>query len=129
MIIDSDTYGETGSTSVRSESIKYGIEQFFKSPIWGIGQTGQEWIANKVGHRMMTCTPINYFAFYGLLCGVLSFVGFFKCMELKSKTLTQSILLVSVLLLTMSSENFTFNPILSTFMFYGYKKQQLAYKY
>lgn len=129
MLLNSDTYGETASTSARSESIIYGLEQFFRSPIWGIGQSGQEWIAGRVGHTMMTCTPINYFAYYGLFCGILSFWGFFRCMDLRSKTLTQSFLLVTVLLLTTSSENFTFNPILTTFMFYGYQQQRTSVRY
>lgn len=124
MLVDSDTYGETASTSARTESINYGLSLFFQSPLWGIGQAGQEWIANKVGHNMMTCTPVNYFAYYGLLCGILSFVGFIKCVNLRDKTLFQGFLVVTVLLLTTSSENFTFNPILTTFMFYGYKQQR-----
>lgn len=125
MLVDSDTYGETASTSARTESISYGLSLFIQSPLWGIGQTGQEFIANKVGHNMMTCTPVNYFAYYGLLCGILSFVGFIKCVNLRDKTLFQGFLTVSVLLLTTSSENFTFNPILTTFMFYGYQQQRL----
>lgn len=120
LLLDAFQYGDSNAATSRLDSVILPFKYFLNSPIFGAGENGFEQISQLVGHNMFTCTPVNYFAYYGFVCGVICLVGFINYIRLKSKSLVEAVVLILILILTTSSENFAFNSILTTFMLYGY---------
>ena len=117
---DAYTYGESNSASSRYESIIFPLKEFLDSPIFGIGEVGLERIEKLLGHNMLTCTPINFFAYYGFACGLICYYGIFKLLRLYNKSILEGLTLIILLLITVGSENFAYNPILTCLILYGY---------
>lgn len=99
--------GVSSDASSRIDSIILPMWAFFKSPILGVGLAGYSNFADIVGHTMFTCTPINYFAKYGLFFATICFWGYWKLIYKKSIPFWKIIFLVVVLLLSVSTEEFT----------------------
>ena len=112
--------GESNDASSRAESVIVPLQYFLNSPIFGIGENGLESMSKQLGHNMFTCTPLNFIADYGLLCGLICYYGFIKILKIKKKSVFEALILVVLLLLTTSSENFSYNPIFVCFILYGY---------
>lgn len=111
---------KVGTATTRMDSIVFPWMLFKQSPLVGIGDSGYEYISNLTGHSMFTCTPLNYFAKFGLIYGIICFLGFVKLTKLKGKTIIESTLLLLTLLLTVISEQVAFNPLFTTLILYGY---------
>jgi hypothetical protein len=112
--------GESNTASSRIESVIYPLNEFIESPIVGMGVEGREALEIKLGHGMFTCTPINYFSRNGFFCGILHVIGFIGLLRLKGKKTIEKILIIIIPLIATSSEAFTFNPILESFLCYGF---------
>lgn len=112
--------GESNDASSRAESVIVPFKFFLKSPIFGIGENGLNSMTKLLGHNMFTCTPLNFIANYGLLCGFICYYGFANILRLKKKSVFEALILIVLLLLTTSSENFSYNPIFVCFILYGY---------
>lgn len=111
------------STGVRVNSIIYYIQAFLKSPIIGNGIKGMDIFRESVGidGDVGTCTPVNWFAYYGIVFGCIISYGLFKfSKKLTSKTLTQIGLFI-VILVAISSENYFRNPSILIFPLLGFK--------
>lgn len=126
---DALLYGSSNNASSRVESIIYPLRAFIDSPIVGMGVTGQEKLAKELGHSMFTCTPINYFAQYGLLCGLIHLAGFLNLIRIRKKTIIEALLLISVVFITTMSEQFSFNPVFEAFILYGFLRNAKSYHY
>lgn len=112
------------SVSSRVDSIIYPLKSFFASPVWGVGANGlAEW-TDVVGHSMRTCTPINWFARYGLLFGLISNVGFMNVLDSLYMVKTNRILVCILFLLIISSEAYTLNSAILVFVFYGIVRKE-----
>jgi hypothetical protein len=121
--------GSAGTAAVRIDGILVPLMYFVESPIFGIGEEGYEAMRNFVGHSMFTCTPVNLFVRYGIFYAIICYVGLFKAMNLKSKKLSESLLIIVTLILCVSSEEIAYNTILIIFVLLGYKKEKsLLYK-
>ena len=121
----------TGTETTRVESVIYPLKMFLNSPIFGIGIAGHEQMAKQLGHSMFTCTPVNIFANYGIFYGVIFLLGIIRLLALNKKPLMESVLLASLVLVTTFSETLDYNPILESFMLFGYliyKKDELRYE-
>ena len=106
--------------SSRVDSIVLPLRYFISNPIIGIGERGYSQIAGIAGHTMFTCTPVNYFARYGLIFGGISLWGIIKLFAKESISVVNGIVLALCLLITLSTEAFTLNPILTCMIMYGY---------
>lgn len=113
--------GNDVSAEVRLNSFTYVLDEFIRSPIVGMGPSGKDNL-KELGITMMTFTPLNYFAFYGLLMGIIHVYGLIKVMRLRHKRRIEAVIVLFVLVLSTVSEQFAFNPILMCFSFYGYNE-------
>ncbi|MBU5450129.1 O-antigen ligase [Acetivibrio sp. MSJd-27] len=123
---DSDSIYAT-SSSVRFDAVKYAVEAFKKSPYIGLGREGfQAYIEQITGRNVITCTPLNWFAVYGVVMGILCNWGFFLLLIKKyfSNGKMVSILLWCIVILLLSSEDYSRNPTILLFVFYGYQVQK-----
>ena len=118
---NSYSYGGSNDVSadVRVNSFISVFNEFIKTPIVGLGESGNALLAER-GVTMMTFTPLNLFAFYGIIMGFIHFIGLIKIMDLSNKHLIEAIIVFVVLILSTSSEQFAFNPIIMCFCMYGY---------
>ena len=111
-----------GSTSIRVNSVAKGIEAFLESPIIGLGYNGLRQYTYQYTRGMNTCTYINWFATYGLVFGLLMFVGSKK---FSSKIVNDrkylSFFTLSILFIITFTENYIHNAIVFLMVFYGYK--------
>ena len=115
-----DTSGGTvTSSSVRMDSIIYPMKSFFSSPLIGVGFDGLAKWSETVGHSMNTCTPVNWFAIYGVFYGAIMFKGIFNLVRKMHKFLLPGILIFSVIILSMISEQYVNNPSILIFILYG----------
>ena len=128
-INESYAYGSSSNESaeVRMNAFVYVLDEFLNSPIVGIGQSGNVELTRK-GVAMTTFTPLNIFAFYGILLGLLHVIGITLVMRLKNKPFLEALLVFFILTLSTVSEQFAFNPILMCFSAYGYAAYMPLYK-
>ncbi|HOV68871.1 MAG TPA: hypothetical protein PLZ84_00940, partial [Clostridia bacterium] len=59
------------STSVRYDSVILPLKAYFASPFIGVGLSGLKQSVQIAGHMMTTNTPVNWFAAYGLIFGLI----------------------------------------------------------
>lgn len=108
------------SSSVRRDSIKYPLFKFISNPITGVGVSGLNSISEIVGHTMLTCTWINWFAKSGLLYGLFMTIGLWKLTTLGFQTKSVRILLFFAIIVSISSENYIDNPMVIVLSLYGF---------
>lgn len=111
--------GVRNQSSSRMDSIILPLK-FFYDPIFGIGENGYKKLSTLVGHTMFTCTPVNYIVRYGLIFGIISFVGFYKFIKNRINNKIDLILTIIVCLISVSTENFMLNPFITVIILYGY---------
>ena len=115
--------GETDNASaqVRFDSIYYPSRLFFHNPILGVGYKGLLELKSIMGHGMTTCTPINYFATYGIVYGFSMLILFFQTARYFAIKKKEVILIFVLLLTTVISEDFNATVCLNSFLFLGIK--------
>lgn len=121
--------GVGSAASSRVDSIIYPIKICFaniKYLIFGYGLDGMLEIKNIVGHTMLTCTPINYLFKYGICLAVLSCISFFRLVRSWKLSLIDFVVLCLLILLTVSTEELTLNPVLLCYLFWGFTSKSHA---
>lgn len=113
--------GTTTNVSSRLDSIILPLRGFFESPLWGVGTAGYASFSNVIRHSMFTCTPINYFAYYGLVFGTICFYGYGLLVKMVDETWWKRIWIAVCLMLSVASEEFMLNPLMIAFILYGYQ--------
>ena len=119
-IFDYSVGGEHSSGSVRIDSVVLPLMNYYKNIPFGLGEGGYEELRRIVGHAMFTCTPVNYFVYDGLISGCISFYGFYHQFSEKL-TFLQRIAVVLLIMLSVSTESLSGNPILTVFILYGFR--------
>lgn len=112
--------GDNNQASSRMDSIILPIKYFY-DPVFGIGENGYKKLSLTVGHTMFTCTPVNYFVRYGIIFGSISFIGFWRLIKNKVDYGLEFVLALIICLISVSTENFMLNPIITVLILYGYK--------
>lgn len=111
----------TASTSVRFDAVRYSAQAFLESPFWGWGRSGLQGYMRSYGLTMITCTPLNWFAIYGIAMGIICNFGLYlftkKCFHDSSLFI---VFLWGILILSIASEDFSRNPCILIFVFYGF---------
>ncbi len=117
------------AASVRYDSIVYPLKLFIHSPIWGVGYSGLGIISDFTGHTMITCTPINWFAIYGIFYGMLNVYAFLCLARSLSPYRLLRVIIFGGILLTMTSEQYVNYPIILLFTFFGYLEPERNVNY
>ncbi|MGJ8539705.1 hypothetical protein [Heyndrickxia coagulans] len=106
----------SGSGFERFRALKLSVEAFSKNPLLGTGGTG--WL-NLFNGYIATFTPMNWFALYGILYGLLCFVLFFKIIFVKNNKFVSSLLQFCGLLTLIASQNVSNYLIVIIFILYN----------
>lgn len=111
---------QDASSTVRRDSIFYPIKMFLSNPLFGVGTTGLSKISDIVGHTMLTCTWLNWFAKSGVVYGLFMVVGLWRFITFGFKTKIIRILTFIAIILSISSENYIDNPTIIVLSLYGF---------
>ena len=107
------------SVSTRIDSIIYPLKSFKSSPLIGVGSKGLSSWTIYIGHSLRTCTPLNWFARFGIFFGIIANVGFTQIRNKMYNLTICNILLPILLLLSIFSEAYTVNAAILIFVFLG----------
>lgn len=113
--------GVSNESSSRMDSVFYVLQAFFESPIFGIGSGGYSLLAEKVGHSMFTCTPVNWIARYGILWGAFIYKNLVKLLKKVTGNYFEAGLVLVILCISVFSEEFSTNIFFLILVFYGMK--------
>lgn len=117
-----DNTNRVSSTSVRVDAFLNGINAFLEYPLLGCGVTKLD-TGGAYTDVIMTCTPVNYFAFYGLPVGTICLWGLFLYAKSLAQKNVLGIAIFICLLLSIISEDYIRHPIILTLIFLGTSKQ------
>lgn len=110
------------STSVRINAIIYPFYEFIKSPLIGIGYEKYLSMASEKLYTMPTCTPINWFALFGVLWGIpCSYYYLRNTLRFHCGLISKFLLGIALLLIIMS-EDYTRIAFIYVLIFYGVGK-------
>lgn len=112
--------GVSTVTSSRIDSIIFPLLSLFKSP-WGIGREGYLILGEKIGHTMFTCTPVNWLVLYGPLYGLIILRGIWLFFKNDFKSNFDAVFIFIIFVISISSEDLSFNIILLYMCFKGYE--------
>ena len=119
VFLNGTSRGSFDSSSVRFDSIYYPFQLFLRNPILGAGYSGLYSITLNMYHNMLTCTPINYFAMYGIIYGAFVLVFIMNYCKTINRNRLISVLLLLAFLLSIFSEQYVNYAILDVFIIYG----------
>lgn len=110
---------ELRTVQTRMDSIVYPLQAFWENPLFGVSKSGMYAWRSLTGHGLNTCTPINWFAHYGIFMGVIILVGFGKFFSKISAKRWVGLAMLVIFLVSISTEAFNYNPTLLCFAFMG----------
>jgi len=97
--------GTFDSASVRYDSVYYPLLLFLDNPLFGAGYVGMRSLSENMLHNMLTCTPMNYFAMYGFVYGILiMWLLFSYCKTFHQKKIVGALIFLALLLTTFSEQ-------------------------
>lgn len=111
------------TVNTRMESVILGLKLFFRNPITGIGR-GLDQLKEAMGNGTASCTPVNWFAQYGVFVGSLSIIGLVRAIRRQTTNTAQMISLIVIALLSISSEAFNYSPTIYFIVFCGLSTRQ-----
>lgn len=111
--------GVSNESSSRLDSVFYVLQAFLKSPIVGIGSGGYSALAEKAGHSMFTCTPVNWIASYGILWGAFIYGNLVKLLKVVMGNYFEAGIALVILCISVFSEEFSTNMFFLILVFYG----------
>lgn len=107
------------SASVRLDSIIYPLRAYLSSPIIGVGYSSLGNSILAADHTMTTATPINWFAAYGIVFGLLCCIAVFRFARKLNNSPLLLILIIFTILLSISTEQYLRNISIIVFLLYG----------
>lgn len=116
---------ELRTVQTRMDSIVYPLQAFWENPLFGVSKSGMSAWRTIAGHGLNTCTPINWFAHYGVFMGVILLSGFGKFFARISKKKWIGIAFWLIFLISISTEAFNYNPTLLCLAFMGISAQKV----
>lgn len=108
------------SSAVRRDSIVYPLQLFLSSPIIGRGIAGLNSIRYIVGHTMVTCTPVNWFAKAGIVYGLFMTTGLWRFIRHITTSKFLSIIAFLILFVSIATENYTDNTFIIAMSLFGH---------
>lgn len=123
------TKNSNSSTGVRVNSIIETFRVFMQNPVFGVGKTHLKGLFRIMyGHEMVTCTYANWFAYFGLLFGLLMLFGLYCFVSIFSERASVRIMLFFAMIASITSEDYVINPSVLILIFYGYANCNLFSK-
>ncbi len=116
--------GDDNTSSVRVEAVLFPLNHILNQPFVGMSISEKKAMESSVGHSMLTCTPLNYFAFYGVFCGIFCFYYLYRSIYPQNKSKKEILIIVISILISLSSESVAFGAVINSFMFYGVYKNK-----
>lgn len=116
------------SKAGRFSAFLYPLNAFVSSPIVGVGFDKLTALANDVGYRFNTFTPINWFAENGVLFGLLLSLAFAGIILFTNLSIWIRILLMIPLFATIVTEQYDRSAIFYIFLFSGLAPQRAFLK-
>ena len=110
---------ENSSVSTRFESVTIAFNAFLSSPIFGVGIAQMDILGQPVD-GMTVCTPLNWFAYFGIFLGLLCNVGLFKLTKCFSNNILIRIMIFIAIMLSISTESYWRNSTILMFVVYGW---------
>lgn len=113
------TSKEFVTVNTRVDSFAIGLQLFLKNALTGIGRSMEE-LKQIMGNGTASCTPINWFAQYGVFVGSLICVGMVRFIKSYSRSSFQMIAFLTIAVLSISTEAFNYTPTLLFLIYLGY---------
>ena len=113
---------DSASTTHRLDSIKYNLEIFTKSPLWGSGLVKTNMLFSEMTKGSQTSTMTLYFAQFGLIGVVYMVAHFISVVKYSSWTKTMCVLFCIAWALLLNVEIVTFFPLIYIISFYFIKE-------
>ena len=124
--IENDFEVSQGSASTRYYAVMKPWEIYLGHPFWGVGYIQLKQMAYQYTFGINTCTFVNWFAINGTIYGLIMWGGYIRfCLGLARKK-CNPLLVISVMLLIIVSENYTNTAIIHMIVLYGYSGQAVA---
>jgi len=70
------------TSSARVDSLFYPLVAFINNPLLGVGQSGLDEIRSTLPHSVLSCTPTNYLAIYGIFYSAIIGACWYKFIKL-----------------------------------------------
>lgn len=116
------TQNDNSSTGVRVNAVVEGFEIFLKNPFFGVGKTKMKYMFYTIyGHTMVTCTYVNWFAYFGTAFGCLMLYGLFMYTRNFTNRILVRFVLFVALMASITSEDYVMNPSFLIIIFYGFQ--------
>lgn len=109
-----------GSTTIRIDSIIYPMQMAINNPVFGVGFSNLYQNAIDIGFRLVTSTPVNWFAIFGVPIGLLFNIVLIKWTNLVDDGLIIKFVLSIFLLIIIISENYNRNMFYLLFLLYSF---------
>lgn len=115
------TYSSVGTGIERRRAFDVALKIFLNNPITGLGYRGMiTYISNlSSGKFIMTCSPLNWFARFGLVYGILANTSYI-CMFLKKKGVLSTIALIVAIFSMISAQAVGSDFMTCIIMMYGF---------
>lgn len=110
-------YREYSSIGVRVNSVVKPLQYFVKSPLIGYGRKNLTELLIKDTFGMLTCTPVNWFAMYGLFIGSYMTYFLYRFSKKMTKGIRERILFFSIFFIVLCSENYVDNATILMIVF------------
>lgn len=123
------SYQETGSALDRRRSFDVALRMFVSNPVIGTGYNG--WVVFKKHLSsydfIMTFSPLNWFARFGFLYGVLANFFFVTLFCSRIKKIRCKLLIAIAMILMISTQEVTDNQFIWILIFYGFEQWYQKY--
>jgi hypothetical protein len=114
------------SKNIRILSVTKPAEAFLEHPVFGVGgQRLRVLMTDFYSQPIATCTPINWFAKYGIFYGVIMAIGYILLGSGKNKSLLSRLLTILMLFIIISSEEYSLNIFFIGLALLGYKQYMI----
>lgn len=107
------------TTKTRINAIIYPLKEFLNSPILGVGYNRFEYVNRNYCDSVATCTPINWFALFGITWGITCVVLYIRIPIRLDISKISKMLLCMALLLIISTESLLRIAFVYTMIFYS----------
>ena len=111
----------SSSANIRMDSLYYPLNELTNSPIWGIGRSGYEKLAQYTGHSIFTFTPLNLVAIHGPIYGSIIIIGIYNFIKMNFKMTFDSMIIFLIFMLSISTEALQNDVFILTMSFMGWK--------
>lgn len=113
----------TTSVSVRFDAFLKPFKIFWEYPVFGAGTRGMNNFALSQRYNMNTCTFVNFFAFFGVLYGMMMMKMFWDFSKRFSKNKIIVFMIFFAIFLATATENYYRNPSILIFVFFPLLKE------